>query len=90
MDRNCNWLVNWRNRSPLGLGELLCKTARPCSRFTIRDVLCLTVAVAFACGCFVTSRNLALAMSTQCDAAWQRVVRMEAPLVGGESVPPEW
>jgi hypothetical protein len=59
-------------------------------RFTIRDLLALTVVVATLCAAFVNSRVLVRALAAQCDKAWDHFSAYDPPLTGRDSVPPEW
>jgi hypothetical protein len=59
-------------------------------RFTIRDVLCVTATIALALGMFVNLPHLASAVSKIYDGVWQQAAQIGVPLMGRESVPPQW
>jgi len=59
-------------------------------RFTIRDLLCLTVFVAISCTGFANSPQLAAVSRWLNDAVAREAMKVGPLLVGRESVEPEW
>ena len=59
-------------------------------RFTIRDLLWLTLAVALCCGNFVNSRHLVTAIRWLCDQVANHTDAIGAPLIGRKSVVSDW
>ena len=59
-------------------------------RFTTRDLFSLTLAVAFSLGAFVNLPRLTTAFRKMCDEVGKRAARIGAPLMGRDSVPPQW
>jgi hypothetical protein len=59
-------------------------------RFTIRDLMWLTLLVAVACGGVVNTMELARRFVAECDSAWRQISASAPPLMGRESVVAGW
>jgi hypothetical protein len=59
-------------------------------RFTTGDLFSLTLAVAVSLGAFVNLPRLATAVGKMFDQVGKRADQIGMPLMGRESVPPQW
>jgi len=59
-------------------------------RFTTRDLLWLTLAVALCCGGFVNSRHFVTATRWLCDQVGKQTDVIGTPLMGRKSIASEW
>ena len=59
-------------------------------RFTIRDLLLLTAVVALSCVGFANSRQIAAAARMLSEHVGRQADQIGPPLMGRQSVSPEW
>jgi len=62
----------------------------PKFRFTIRDLLLLTTVVAVVFAGVANLRQVDLVLKRVSTSIWNRVSKTEPPLMGRDSVEPEW
>jgi len=64
--------------------------AKPNFRFTTRNLLLLTTAVALTLAGVANFRQLETAAKRLSTTIWNRALEIQPPLMGRESVDPEW